>query len=344
LHEFRFTLLALAVAVSFATVLYLVTPHAALAGQAPSLQVSLYGAWMALLAQPILSPPETWYLTAVAAVYPIFGFVLIGEGVVHFALLMVSRRRGEKEWMRVMASTYRDHVVLCGVGKLGTRVLEQLIASGQEVVVIERDAIGRGVRAARAAGVPVLVRDMTDDDALIAAGVPYARVIVLATNEDVGNLEAALDARRMNPSIRVVLRLFDQRLASKLSDAFGIDHAFSASALAAPVVAGMTLGARVLSACTIAGVAHVTAEIAVQAGSTLVGCRVGDVELAHGVRILARFGPAAADSGSDKGDDRNPSPPSTMVSSDLRLATDDRVVVHLPLHKLDDLRRAGAAT
>src|SRR5215475_7714672 len=51
-------------------------------------------------------------------------------GVVRFALLMVSRRRGEKEWMLVKASTYRNHVVLCGLGHLGYRVLMQLVGQG----------------------------------------------------------------------------------------------------------------------------------------------------------------------------------------------------------------------
>ena len=42
--------------------------------------------------QTIFNPPETWYLAILAGVYPLFGFVLIGEGIVRFGLLMVSRR------------------------------------------------------------------------------------------------------------------------------------------------------------------------------------------------------------------------------------------------------------
>src|SRR5882724_9249747 len=94
---------------------------------------------MSLFAQPPFSPPPTWYLQAVAAVYPLIGFFVIGEGIVRFALLMLSRSRGEKEWMKVKAATYRNHVVLCGLGNLGYRVLRQLYAQKQDVVVIERD-------------------------------------------------------------------------------------------------------------------------------------------------------------------------------------------------------------
>jgi Trk K+ transport system NAD-binding subunit len=322
LHEFRWTLALTIGAVVVGGALFAITPHKQLGGARPDLLLSLYSAWMDLFSQPILSPPETWYLTVIDAIYPLLGFALVGEGVVHMGMLLVSRRRGEKEWMRVMASTYRDHVVLCGAGRLGQRLIELLHAQGNDLVVIEKNPDAFGLSAARAARVPILQRDMTDDAALIEAGVPHARVVVLATNDDVANLEAALDARRMNPNARVIMRLFDQRLASKLSEAFGIDAAFSSSALAAPAVAGLALGSRVLGSCEIAGVAYVTAELDVQAGSPLAGKRVADVEQAHGVRVLARLEQGGA------------SPP----GPDVVLGAKDRLVVHTPVARLHELR------
>lgn len=70
---------------------------------------------------------------------------------------------------------------------------------------------------------------------------PYARAIIIATNDDMANLEVALDARRMNPKIRVIMRLFDQRMADKFKEAALIDEAFSPAALAAPILAEMAL-------------------------------------------------------------------------------------------------------
>jgi voltage-gated potassium channel len=328
-YEFRWTLLLVASAVLFGAILFAITPEPALNGARPSFDVALFGAWMALLSQPIMTPPPTWYLTAVDAIYPLIGVVLIGEGVVRVGLLIVSRQRGEKEWMRVMASTYRDHVVLCGAGRLGFRVLEQLLEQRREVVIIEKNPEARHLSAARATGVPVLVRDMTDDEALIQAGVPYASAIVIATNDDIANLEVATDARRMNPSIRVLLRMYDQAVAAKLSGVFGVDVAFSASALAATAVAGMTLGARVLSACTIGGTAHVATELKVAPGCTLIGCSVGDVESAHAVRVLARTPAGGAPV---------ESPP--LASS--RLAAGDVLVIHTPVATLPALTTASA--
>lgn len=233
----------LVVAVLIGAALYGITPHKEFDGQPPPLMISFLSAWLAMFAQPLLSPPATWYLAILCGVYPLIGFGLIGEGVVRIGMLIVSRKQGEKEWMQVKASTYRDHIVLCGLGHLGYRILLQLLSSGAEVVAIEKDAEGRFTADAKATGIPVLIRDMKEDQALIDAGVRHARVIVIASNDDLANLEVALDARRFNPGIRVILRMFDQRIADKFKDAELIDEAFSSAALAAPIVAELTLRA-----------------------------------------------------------------------------------------------------
>jgi voltage-gated potassium channel len=239
--EFRWTLALLMGAVVLLASAYVLTPHAALGGRCPSLATSLYGAWMALFAQPIFSPPETWYLALLCGLYPLLGFGLVGEGVVRIGLLIVSKKHGEQEWMKVSASTYRDHIVLCGLGHLGYRILCQLQAAKTQVVALEKDPNARFLNDAKATGVPVLVHDMKDDQALIEAGVKYARAIIIATNDDMANLEVALDARRMNPKIRIIMRLFDQQIADKFKEAALIDEAFSSAALAAPIVADMAL-------------------------------------------------------------------------------------------------------
>ena len=240
-HEFRATFALTTVALLVGAVLFAITPHEMLHGERPGFFLSLYASWMAFFAQPFSNPPETWYLELVHGVYPLIGLVVLGEGIVRFALLMTSRRRGEREWIKVMASTYRDHIVLCGVGQLGYRILEHLTKAGAEVVVLERDPGSRYLPLARATGAPILVGDMREDQLLIDAGIERARAVIVATNDDMANLEVALDSRRMNPKIKVLIRFFDPIIAAKIKDAFDIDEAFSSASLAAPVIAGMAL-------------------------------------------------------------------------------------------------------
>jgi voltage-gated potassium channel len=326
LYEFRYTLACLSVCVITGSMAYHAIP--ATDGRQLNWPQAVYHGWMALLAQPRDSTPPTIGLGILCGIYPVLGFVLVGEGVVRLALLIVSKRQGQKEWMRVMASTYRDHVVLCGLGHLGYRVLEQLMEMGLQVVVLEKQRGSRQLTHARELGAAVLIRDMKEDLALIDAGIKHARAIVIATNDDMANLEVALDSRRLNPDIRVVMRLFDQKIAAKISGALHVDAAFSSSALAAPMVAALSLKTRTLSSYVIGGVPHVAAEVSIAPGSPLDGRRISEVELGYSGRVLSRTTAA--------GQLESPPTPATMI------AAGDTLVVHTMASQVGSLTAAAA--
>ena len=324
LNEFRWTLIGLLVAIAFGSILFAITP---IGGEKPSIFMSMYGAWMALLAQPIYNPPPVWYLTLLCGVYPLLGAIIVGEGVIRFALLMVSRRRGDKEWTRVMVSTYRDHIIICGLGHLGIRVLEQLLAAGIPVVCLEQHRNARFVSRAQELNVPVVARDMKEDQALIDAGIEHARAIVIGTRDPIANLEVALDAKRMNPKIRVVMRVFDEQIAQKISDAMDVEVAFSSSTLAAPMVTAMAMqrnlnDAKVLSSMMIGGTCHVAAEVTLSPQSRLVGKRVAEIEQAHALKLLSRANGITMES-----------PP----AADATIAAGDRLVIHASAERLAEL-------
>jgi len=287
LIEFRGSLIALVIAVALGAILYASAPHVEYASKLDLAWSSLYYSWMALLVQPI--PSDVWYLKLVSGIYPLIGVIVIGEGIVRLALLLASKERGEKEWMKVMATTYSNHVVLCGVGHLGYRVLEQLLANQVPVVVLEKNPDARFVAQARALGVPVLIRNMKEDQALIDAGVERASVIIIATNDDMANIEVALDSRRMNPKIRILMRQYDQQIAAKISGALEIDAAFSSSALSAPILAAMAMDAKVMASFVIQGVPYVAAEVKVDAASKLNGRTIADLEKNYTLRVVARI-------------------------------------------------------
>jgi len=327
LHEFRVSLLALGIFVLLGGLLHWATPMQALGGARPSVLNSLLAAWLSMFGEPMYNPPPTWYLALVQGLYPVLGFALVGEGVVRFGMLMISRRQGEKEWMRVMAKTYRDHVVLCGLGHLGFRILGRLLEDKVDVIAIEQTTDARFLAQAKETGIPVLIRDMKEDQALLDAGVEHARAIIIATNDDMANLEVALDARRMNPGIRVLMRMFDQHLADKIKGAIGIDAAFSSAALAAPIVASMAHGARVLASFPLAGVRHVVAEVHAEARSVLCGQRLGDLERSLGARVLAHSGASGA--------------AEARPSGDRQIAAGDTITVEVEARHLSALAEAS---
>jgi voltage-gated potassium channel len=197
----------------------------------------LYGMYTQIFFEPTAPLPRSPIARAVFWITPLLGAALLARGVfrVGGSLFDVEERR--KLWVKIMTDEMKEHIVVCGLGHVGVRVMESLVALGKSVVAIElrrEDSFGT---IAEALGVPVLYGDARRDEILIDAGVRRARAIVCATNDDLANLEVAIDAKRENPAIRVVMRMFDRRMAEKMRTALDVDETFSTSALSGPLVA-----------------------------------------------------------------------------------------------------------
>jgi Trk K+ transport system NAD-binding subunit len=158
--------------------------------------------------------------------------------------LLRARLGGALEVRRIPES---GHVVVCGLGNVGFRVVEELLSYGERVVVLELARDSRFVTTARRLGVPVIHGDATVREVLRQANGPTARAIVAATSNDLINLEVALMARELNAGQRVVLRLSDPALAQTLREAADIHLALSVPVLAAPAFVASLLGDRVQS-------------------------------------------------------------------------------------------------
>ena len=137
--------------------------------------------------------------------------------------------------------------LVCGLGIVGYRVVELLHRLGERIVVVTESAREEWLEAARHAGVDVHLGDARDTRLLERAGLLEARAVIAATDRDLVNLEIALDAKRMRPSLPVVLRLFDQNLARRLESSFDVRRALGMSTLAAPAFAAAALGERVVA-------------------------------------------------------------------------------------------------
>ncbi|MEV7180516.1 NAD-binding protein [Kitasatospora sp. NPDC093679] len=147
-----------------------------------------------------------------------------------------------------------NHVVLLGLGRVGSRVLDRLRELDLPVVCVESDPTARGVARARAYGVPVVLGDATQEGVLEAARVGRARAMLALTSNDSTNLEAALSARECNPEVRVVMGLFDDDFAADVYRALRDSYpsaetrSHSVSFLSAPAFASAMMGRQVLGA------------------------------------------------------------------------------------------------
>ncbi|MDY7041857.1 MAG: NAD(P)-binding protein, partial [Chloroflexota bacterium] len=206
-------------------------------GQRLSYAEALYAAFTMIFLETSLSFPQVWYLQILFFLIPIAGLTLIANGVIRFGVMLFNKQARREEWQVAIASTYSGHVVVCGLGRDGYRVVEQLLKFGEEVVGIERNEQSQFLDAIRGLGVPVIISDAQRPAALKKAGVGRASAVIICTEDDLVNLNIALESRELSPNVRVVMRMFDAELAKKMEKVFGIHAAFSTSALAAPVLA-----------------------------------------------------------------------------------------------------------
>ncbi|MBC9713279.1 NAD-binding protein [Streptomyces sp. TRM66268-LWL] len=146
------------------------------------------------------------------------------------------------------------HVVLLGLGKIGTRVLTRLRELGIPVVCVEEDPEARGIPHARRLRVPVVLGDATEEGVLEAAKIHRAHALLALTSVDTTNLEAALYARSVKPDVGAVLRLYDDEFALAVYRTLRTAHpgaqtrSRSVSTLAAPAFAGAMMGRRIIGA------------------------------------------------------------------------------------------------
>lgn len=232
------------------------------AGRAvPDFQETLFSTFMLLSFQPLDPFPPTPLARVVFWLTPILGIFLIAEGLIKVGASLFDPATRREVWSSIMTDQLSHHVVVCGIGHTGYRVVQELRRLGEDVVAIEQRPEAPFVEPVRAQGVPVHIGNAGRDELLEKVGIARAKAVVCATSDDLANLEIALDAKRMNPDIRVVMRMFDQRLAQKVGGALELDESFSTSSLAAPLIAMQATQEGVRSAYRLDDNIRVTAEV-----------------------------------------------------------------------------------
>jgi Trk K+ transport system NAD-binding subunit len=222
----------------------------------------------------------------------LYGVVLMLSGTAALAILfaLITDALISARLARVLGASIprglRDHVIVCGLGNIGYRTVEQLNELGVPVVAAELQETNRYLPAVRRLGVPVLVADIRLPETLRALHVEQARSVVVVTSSDIVNLETALNVQALNPELRVVQRLFDPDLAARVERAFGIHISRSPSALAAPAFAAAAAGEHVLATIAVGAEVLAVIRLRVEPGCRGQGHPVAELEAAARCRVL----------------------------------------------------------
>ncbi len=120
------------------------------------------------------------------------------------------KKRMEKEIARLSG-----HYIICGIGRVGTNVANELVKTRRAFVVIESDQPALDTWLEHHPNTLHLHDDAADDSAMLRAGVMGAAGVFAVTGDDSHNLVLSLSVKLLNPRARVVARLHDIRNADK---------------------------------------------------------------------------------------------------------------------------------
>jgi voltage-gated potassium channel len=147
----------------------------------------------------------------------VLGVVVVGYGINTLAQRVLEiqfttylgRRRMEKETKRL-----KNHFILCGAGRVGSRVIKEFAQHQVPFVVIEKN---EGVAQRLASeGCLTIHGDAADEEILHKAGVERARGLIAAISTDADNVYVTLTAKGLRPDLLVVARAQEENAARKL--------------------------------------------------------------------------------------------------------------------------------
>lgn len=230
-------------------------------------------------------PPEP-YLIIFWYLLPAIGVYIVGRGAVDFVRLFFNRGERRRAWEEAVASTYRNHVVVLGIGHVGLRAVRMLVQMGFDVIAINLIMTEELDSELSALGVPCIVGDGKVATTLEKAGVQHARSLIICTSDDYVNLEVMMRTREFNADVRIVVRMWDNQFASQLHRFMGVEAVLSASDLAAPAFAGAAVGIEIAQTLRIHDIDYSMIRLTVERGSFLEGASIGKLQDGYHMDIV----------------------------------------------------------
>ena len=252
-----------------------------------------------------------------SAAYRLFTMFLVlsGVGTALYTLgvlleTLVEGTLTDQLWRRRMQrniAEMRDHVIICGWGRVGRRIARDIAGSGREVVVVENNPDRTSeIEMAFVEG------DATDDAVLAAAGIANAGALVAALDTDAANMYVTLTGRSARPDLFIVARARLESAEAKLTQA-GADRVVNPQHIGGGRIAALVLQPAVADFLDVVmhdgSLEFRLAEVAVEAGSPISGQSLRDAHIRDrtGALVLAMRG-------ADGEFQTNP-PPDTLIQA-----------------------------
>ena len=229
-----------------------------------------------------LDYPDSFPLQLLFIFVPLIGVIIVVEGLLRFVNTLFAKASHMELWQEIKANTYSDHVIVCGSTHLGHRVTRLLTELGEEVVIITKDPESAFIDELQEEGIPVFVEDCIQGRGLQKANISKAKSIIVVEKDDLTNIGIVLEAKELNPDVQIVLGLFNEKLAERLTKEIHIYRVFSPSFLAAPAVARTAATAfkcvSIMDSIYFGGITAFIASFTLNKDSKLIGKKLEDLE------------------------------------------------------------------
>lgn len=220
------------------------------------------------------------------------GGILVYAVTKVFEIVMDPETRG---WFRAREMERRtrglkDHFIICGLGRVGRSVAQELSERKAPFLVLERSP--EIVAWSAAQGWLTVHGDATNDRVLEQAGVEHARGLVTCVDTDAENLFIIISAKAINPKLAISTRVIDEANLQKFKRA-GATHAYSPYSLLGRRIARTMTRPRVLEILDVAleqaNYDLTIDEWEVPADSPVIGKTLVESQLRHrfGAHVLA---------------------------------------------------------
>jgi voltage-gated potassium channel len=255
------------------------------------------GLYMTVITLATIGYGETHPLTPAGRAFTII-LIVVGVTVFGFLVSILTQAVVETEIASVLGrrrlfkdiSQLKDHYILCGAGRVGARIVDELKRKKVDYVVIELD---EGVaEKLLTRGHLVLIGDATDETVLEGARIRAAKALITAASGDAENVYITLTARGMNPDLYIVARANDLAAERQLLRA-------GANKVVSPVLIGSHRMAQAAMSPAVADFIELTTmtesldlyfeQVRIAEGSSLDGRRLKDsrIRSEHNAMIVA---------------------------------------------------------
>jgi len=147
------------------------------------------------------------------------GLYAVGKISAFFAEGELSKLLKQRKMNKALDSM-NDHYIICGYGKTGKRVLDDLINKGLEVVIIESNAErNEKIKEIYDKNFIHIDGDATNDEILLQAGIKRAKILISVLSSDAENLFVTLSAKDLNHEVKVITRVDETNSAEKFRKA-----------------------------------------------------------------------------------------------------------------------------